>query len=305
MALGETMKATMILLVSLLLSVAACTRSESGGRGADPDGMNPVARSDAAAGADTAAGDLETVSMPPASSPAASGEGGRQAAGEAGERQARVPVGTASPGGVESAAAVAEQTDSAARILEQAAARYGELGSQQADFTMSYENPLLRSRTTGAGVLYQKRPDRLLLRFTEPVGDVILSDGRWFWIYYPSVDSAQVLRSAASAGASSGVDLQAQFLGDPTKRFAYTLDGRETVGGRAAWLLTLKPRERQGYRQLRVWIDQQDYLARRFEITEDNGSIRRFELRNLRLEPALADGLFRFDVPAGARVITR
>jgi outer membrane lipoprotein-sorting protein len=305
MALGETMKATMILLVSLLLSVAACTRSESGGRGADPDGMNPVARSDAAAGADTAAGDLETVSMPPASSPAASGEGGRQAAVVAGERQARVPVGPAPPRGVEGAAAVAEQTDSAGRILGQAAARYGELGSQQADFTMSYENPLLHSRTTGAGVLYQKRPDRLLLRFTEPEGDVILSDGRWFWIYYPSLDPAQVLRSAASAVASSGVDLQAQFLGDPTRRFAYTLDGRETVGGRAAWLLTLEPRERQGYKQLRVWIDQRDYLARRFEITEDNGSIRRFELRNLRLEPALADGLFRFDVPAGARVITR
>jgi outer membrane lipoprotein carrier protein len=198
-----------------------------------------------------------------------------------------------------------EPADSAVAILERASARYQGLSALQADFTMTYENPLLRSRSTGEGVLYQKRPDRLLLRFSEPAGDVILSDGRYFWVYYPSIDAAQVLRSEASAGSTSGVDLQAQFLGDPARRFAATLDGEETVAGRRAWQLTLKPRERLGYQQLRVWLDQRDYLARRFEITEDNGSTRRFELRNLRLDPTFADNLFRFDVPAGARVVTR
>ena len=115
----------------------------------------------------------------------------------------------------------------------------------------------------------------------------------------------QVLRSAATPGASSGVDLQAQVLGDPTRRFNYTLDGAESVSGRVAWVFTLKPREQLGYRQLRVWIDQKDYLARRFEITEENGSLRRFELRNLRLGAALGDDVFQFHTPAGARVITR
>ena len=80
---------------------------------------------------------------------------------------------------------------------------------------------------------------------------------------------------------------------------------RRAICARAAWRFTLKPREPLGYRQLRVWIDQRDHLAHRFEITEENGSIRRFELRNLRLNAALADALFNFDVPAGARVITR
>jgi outer membrane lipoprotein-sorting protein len=217
----------------------------------------------------------------------------------------REPTGgaPASPG--PSGAVTGDPADSAVAILERAAARYQGLSALQADFTMTYENPLLRSRSTGEGVLYQKRPDRLLLRFSEPAGDVILSDGRYFWVYYPSIDAAQVLRSEASAGSTSGVDLQAQFLGDPARRFAATLDGEETVAGRRAWQLTLKPRERLGYQQLRVWLDQRDYLARRFEITEDNGSTRRFELRNLRLDPTLADNLFRFDVPAGARVVTR
>jgi outer membrane lipoprotein-sorting protein len=224
------------------------------------------------------------------------------------------PAGAAAPAGGPAAGsttatpegpAQGAQRDSAAGILERAADRYAQVRSLQADFTMSYENPLLKSRTTGAGKLYQQRPDRLLLRFSEPAGDVILSDGRWFWVYYPSVDATQVLRTAANPSASSGVDLQAQFLGDPTRRFSFTLDGAEAVGGREAWLLTLKPRERLGYRQLRVWIDQRDYLARRFEITEDNGSLRRFDLRNVRLDAALSDALFQFEVPPGAKVISR
>lgn len=286
------MKAPALLLLLLLAMPASCGRSDDG---ADTNGQaaaaGPRTPEDALAAAEraSAAGEPDSARPGLASSTPASPDKAKEADVAAGDAQVR-----SSP-----------QADSGGRILERAAARYGELRSLQAEFSMIYENPLLRSRTTGEGSMYQKRPDRLLLRFSEPAGDIIMSDGRYFWLYYPSVDAAQVLRSEAAAGSSSGVDLQAQFLGDPTRRFAYTLDGEETVAGRQAWLLTLKPRERLGYRQLRVWIDQRDHLARRFEITEDNGSTRRFDLRNLKIDPALADGIFRFDVPAGARVITR
>lgn len=205
----------------------------------------------------------------------------------------------------EPVAATPAAGDSAAGILASAAERYRTTRSLQADFRMRLENTLLRSTIESAGVLYQERPDRLALRFTEPAGDVILSDGQYFWVYYPSVDPQQVIRSAASAGGSSGVDLQAQFLGDPTARFRYTLEGVEQVGGRAAWRLLLVPRERAGYRSLRVWLDQRDHLARRFEIHEDNGSVRRFELSNVRINPSLPDHLFRFQPPAGARVVAQ
>jgi len=289
------MKVPALFLALLLAVPAACGRSGDPATGARTDSAgaalpgNPAAAIAAAERA-SAAGEPDTA--PAGAVRADSAEGNR-------------PAGPAAAGGGGGAASPAPAADSAGRILARAAARYAAVRSLQADFSMSYENPLLRSRTNGAGTLYQKRPDRLLLRFSEPAGDVILSDGRYFWVYYPSVDATQVLRSPASAGTNSGVDLQAQFLGDPTRRFAYTLDGEEAVGGRNAWRLTLKPHQQQGYRQLRVWIDQREYLARRFEITEDNGSVRRFELRNVRLDTGLSDALFQFDVPAGARVITR
>jgi outer membrane lipoprotein-sorting protein len=132
---------------------------------------------------------------------------------------------------------------------------------------------------------------------------VIVSDGRHFWVHYPSVDARQVIRAPASQAGAGGVDLKSQFVGDPVARFQATLEGREAVAGRDAHILTLVPRAPAGYRRLRVWIDARDHLVRRFEIHEANEVVRRFELRNLELNPRLGDDLFRFTPPTDARII--
>lgn len=192
-----------------------------------------------------------------------------------------------------------------AAILRRTAEVYEGLRTMKADFTMVVANPLLGSRTTSRGTLYQRRPDRILLDFSEPDGDVIVSDGTWFWIYYPSVNADQVIRSAAAQAGAGGVDLWAQFVGDPTERFAYTMHDPESVNGRRAHVFTLVPRGNAGYRQMKVWIDAEDALVRRFELTELNGSVREFALSSLERNPAVPDDRFRFTPPANARVITR
>ncbi|HSL71987.1 MAG TPA: outer membrane lipoprotein carrier protein LolA, partial [Longimicrobiales bacterium] len=189
------------------------------------------------------------------------------------------------------------------RVLRQAAAAYANLRSLRADFVQSQENPLLGKRTESRGTISQRRPDRFLMKFSQPAGDVVVSDGEYFWIYYPSVDRKQVLRTRAAA--AGGLDLQAQFIGDPTRRFTYTHHGRDVVGGRTAEVFTLVPKEPAGYRALKVWLDQRDGLARQFELTNDNGVMQRFELSNLELNPVLSDALFRFVPPADARIVER
>lgn len=192
--------------------------------------------------------------------------------------------------------------DPTAEILRATARRYEGVRSLQADFEQQLTNTLLSRTTHSAGTLYQRQPDRFLMRFSDPDGDLIVSDGDFFWLYYPSVDPNQVIRSARGAG---GLDLRSQFVGDPVSRFEATSHGRETVGGRATHVLTLTPREPVGYRRLKAWIDVEDHLVRRFELTEDNGNIRRFDLTDLRVNPTLPDELFRFEPPAGAVVVTR
>lgn len=196
------------------------------------------------------------------------------------------------------------QTPTAEEILLETAATYADIRSLKADFVQRFTNPLLGGETTSRGTLYQKGEDLLLLRFTQPEGDVIVSDGEYVWIYYPSVNPDQVIRTPAG-GPARGVDLRAQLLGDPLERFDVTLEGTEPVAGRKAYVLTLVPTRPARYEKLRIWVDARDHLVRRFEIVQPNGSVRHFELRNLQVNPDLDDELFEFTPPPGVRVVTR
>jgi len=224
-----------------------------------------------------------------------------------GTSAAAAPAGTAAPAAPGTSAPASpgasgeESQDRAAQILSQAEAAANGVRSLQADFTQTLTVPLLDQTQRSAGKLYQRKPDRFLMRFSDPEGDVIVADGRHFWLYYPSADRTQVIRTSIAQGGEA-VDLQAQFLSNPNQRFVSTLAGEESVGGRPAYVLTLVPRGASPYRILKVWVDKQDHLVRRFEITEENESVRRVELRNLRTNHALDNSLFTFTPPAGAQV---
>jgi outer membrane lipoprotein-sorting protein len=197
--------------------------------------------------------------------------------------------------------AVAGDTEA---VLRRASTAYENIRSMRADFVMSREIPALRQTITSRGTLYQRSPDRIALRFTDPDGDVILSDGQYFWVYYPSVNANQYMQQPALEAGRSGVDLQAQFVGNPVDRFEATSHGTEAVGGRQTNVLTLVPRQRAEYRSLKVWLDTRDSLARRFEIVEHNGTMRRFDLDNIETNITIPDATFRFTPPPGARNIT-
>ncbi|MFW6206075.1 MAG: LolA family protein [Gemmatimonadota bacterium] len=208
------------------------------------------------------------------------------------------PAAEAAPAGVPDA--VAPRTQSPDSILQETARVYRQMRSIRATFTQAMENRLLGRTTRSEGTLYQRTPDRFLMDFSDPEGDLIVSDGRYFWMYFPSVDSTQVIRAPHR---HQGLDLQAQFIGDVTERFDATYHGREEVRGRTTHVMTLDPRPEVGYRLLKVWIDAEDHLVRQFELTESNGNLRRLELRDVTVNPSLPDDLFEFTPPADALVV--
>lgn len=193
-----------------------------------------------------------------------------------------------------------EQDPTVQEVLRATSRRYEGIRSLSADFVQELENTLLGRTVRSRGELFQRQPDRFLMRFSDPAGDVIVSDGANFWIYLPSSDPKQVIRSRRGA---QGLDLRTQFVGDPVERFRATYHGRETVDGRSTHVITLDPRQPLGYRRLKVWIDARDHLVRRFDLTEDNGIVRKFRLTDLETNPSLPDSLFEFTPPPGTHVV--
>jgi outer membrane lipoprotein carrier protein len=294
-----------ILAVTLALAIGACGGAEPAPEDSGPPPQAGAVPGEATADGIVSDGVITDGAVPGGTEPDAPGSSGPQAP----PAQAPAPGGAGVQPSTGGAPAVGgteqgrQPADDGAAILMRASAAYEDVRSLQADFVMNFENPLLRQRITSRGTIYQRQPDRIALRFTEPDGDMIVGDGQYFWVYYPSNNPQQVMRSSAAAAGETGVNLQAQFVGNPVARFNHTLEGAEDVGGRSARVLMLVPRQRAEYRSLRVWIDDRDSLARRFEITEHNGSVRRFDLQNLRVNPTIPDAVFRFSPPAGTNVV--
>jgi outer membrane lipoprotein carrier protein len=207
-------------------------------------------------------------------------------------------------GGTPAAPAQAEPaaspSDPAARALARVEGRYGDARSMSADFVQRLDVPLLGDVQVSRGRLYQRQPNRFAMHFTDPAGDVVIADGRHLWMYYPSSDPRQVMRTGLQGGAE--LDLMREFLTDTSARFRATHEGTETVSGRSTDRVRLVPRERAGYSSVVLWVDRENGTVHRIEISEANDTVRRLDLANVRLNPQIPDDRFRFEPPAGAQV---
>jgi outer membrane lipoprotein carrier protein len=287
------MKTSMRLGLILLPLAAACGGRESSAAAPGDAPERAADRAPSAAQQQAPAPTTVTGAAQPAQPAAPAGQAAAPATGT-------TPAPPAAPAKPQTPAEKANQ-DRAAEILTRAEQAARGIRSLEADFTQTLNVPLLNTTQRSTGKLYQRKPDRFLMRFSDPEGDVIVADGRHFWLYYPSTDRTQVIRTSIAEGGEA-VDLQQQFLSNPNQRFVATLVGEESVGGQQTHVLTLVPRGASAYRILKVWIDKDDHLVRRFEMTEENNSVRTVEMRNLRTNHALPDNLFTFTPPTGAQV---
>lgn len=194
--------------------------------------------------------------------------------------------------------------DSAEAILARAAEAYRVATTLRSEFVQRIEIPVLEAEKEGRGVVFQRKPNYFLMKFDEPQGDIVVADGQWFWMYYPSAQPDQVVRTAIDQ-TSEGATLGGQFLVSPTERYVATYVQRDVVGQRPAYLLSLVPKFEAPYTLVRVWIDAQDHLVRKFEIHEENETVRTITLSNVEAGIDLPEDLFRFTPPPGVEVFTR
>ena len=126
--------------------------------------------------------------------------------------------------------AASQSTDRGLEIIQAAADRYQRVDALCADFTQHLLVPLLGDERTGTGRICQARPNKFAMRFTQPDGDRVVIDGEWVWVYYPSLDTKQVMRMPV-AQQRGGHDFHREFLDDPATKYHVTYVGTEHRGG--------------------------------------------------------------------------
>ena len=98
------------------------------------------------------------------------------------------------------------------------------------------------------------------------------------------------------------VDLQGRIFEEADTAYDAVLQGTEDVKGHVTWRIALTPTGESPYRRVRVWVDEDTFLVRRFEILEENETVRTVILDELRPNDSIADSVFEFVPPEGTDV---
>jgi outer membrane lipoprotein-sorting protein len=189
-------------------------------------------------------------------------------------------------------------------IMEEAGARYRTIDTFCASFDQTLEVPLLGETHNSSGELCQARPDLFAMRWSDPEGDMVVADGEYFWVYYPSADPGQVLQFSMAV-RPGGLDFHREFLEAPAEKYRLSYEGTESLDGHATDVISARPLEPAGFREARLWLDRDRSLIRRIRIGMENGSIRTLTLGAIDLDPPPDPDRFKFTPPPGAQVIRR
>jgi outer membrane lipoprotein carrier protein len=210
----------------------------------------------------------------------------------------------ATPDGLEAQDGAVLGTPDVGILIERARSVYSALPSLRASFEQTIDVTLLGRKRTGTGMWYQKGRGRFKMDFADPEGDVIVADGSHLWLYYPSTHPGQIIRSAIEANVTGSgmVDLQGRIFEEAAEGYDAVLEGLEEVRGYPTWLITMTPTGDSPYRRVRVWIDHTTHLVRKFEILEQNETLRTVILWDLEPRHLIPDSVFTFVPPPGADV---
>lgn len=197
---------------------------------------------------------------------------------------------------------LAASAQTAEITIDRAVAAYARLNSMRAEFRQTLTNPLTGTTQATSGELIRRKPNLMSISFNN--GDRVAADGSTLWVYLPSSVPGQVIRVPYTGGNAGSVDPADQFLDSPRTRYTITLGGAATIGGRATRVLSLVPKRKNDVvARAKLWIDDQDYSLRQFEVESANGLKRKVVITSFTANPQLDRSKFRFTVPRGAKVV--
>jgi len=188
--------------------------------------------------------------------------------------------------------------------LNRAEATYRGMETLRADFTQTIENRMLGGSVVSSGTLFLAPPSRFAMRFFEPAGDRIVSDGTWLWVHLPSSVPNQVIRQPIPSRGAATPNLLAQFVDRPLEHYLASYIGSDTLVGEVVDVVRLVPRRDDNpFAEAEVAITRTTGLVQRLIVLEATGQKRTILFDRLQVDVEIPDSELEFVVPDGTRVV--
>ena len=172
----------------------------------------------------------------------------------------------------------------------------------QATFKQQKEMSLLAKPEESTGTFVFSKPNNVLWSYDAPKRVQMLIANGTLTTYYPDLNKAERIdvkrfedRIFRYMGASGAIDELGKF-------FDFTFTDTSTS---PFWVLDLSPKSRAVARRvkhIKIWIDKATYLTSKFEYTEADGDVTRYEFTNIKLNEPVGPGRFTLSLPANVRL---
>ena len=175
--------------------------------------------------------------------------------------------------------------------------RYNEARTLSVRFTEDYAVQG-HSRPREAGLLSLRKQGKMRWDYSQPAGKVFVSDGRTMFLYTAEDNRVEKIPLKNTEDMRAPL---AFLLGhvDVSRDFR-NLQCRPGQGG--TWLEAAAKTDRMPYATIKMLIAA-DGEVRQLEVSERDGAELRFRFSGERLNPAIRDDVFHFEIPRGAEVV--
>jgi outer membrane lipoprotein carrier protein len=193
----------------------------------------------------------------------------------------------------------AAESKNAEQIVDALQKNYDATIDFVADFKQETEVKSLNRSLTAWGKLSFKRPGKMLWRYEEPKGQIVLTDGSHLYFLQP--EQNQVIKSPLKNAFRSDIPLSFLLgLGNLKKDFNAVLKASE----KDEYILRLEPKgEAGGFSEILLGVSRSSADIVWVSIRDAANNLTSLRFSNMKKSVGLQDSLFRINIPQGVDIV--
>lgn len=193
----------------------------------------------------------------------------------------------------------AGEPKSAEQIVDALQKSYDATADFVADFQQETEVKTLNRSLKAWGTVSFKRPGKMLWRYDEPKGQLVLADEKHLYFLQP--EENQVIKTPLKSAFRSDVPLSFLLgLGNLKKDFKVALQASE----KDQHILRLEPRaETGGFSEILLGVNRNTFDIMSVSIRDAANNLTSLRFSNMKKGVGLQDSLFRIKIPDGVDVV--
>ncbi|MDO9028728.1 MAG: outer membrane lipoprotein chaperone LolA [Candidatus Roizmanbacteria bacterium] len=187
--------------------------------------------------------------------------------------------------------------DGSEKILSKVQKKYETIKDVTAEFTQNITFGVSKMEQSFHGSLTMKKGNRYRVEMEQ---QTIVTDGKTVWSY--SHPNNQVIIDKYKEDPKSfSPD---RVLINVPKNYNTIFLGNENLFGKKTAVIKLTPKESKSLvKAMKVWINLEDYLMRKIEITDVIYKVKLYLINSIKLNTGVSDILFKFEIPEGTDTI--